>query len=169
MPDLTFLPVHTQFAAQHAAAIRDSYTDICQWQPWPKADQSPDDSSQWIAARMLDWESGAAYEFLVFEDEQLVGGGGLNQIQSHNRIANLGYWTHSRAVGRGIATALIRHHVAWARENTDLHRIEIVAEVTHVASWRAAEKAGAQFEGIARGRLNMRGQFNDARVYSFVP
>jgi RimJ/RimL family protein N-acetyltransferase len=48
-------------------------------------------------------------------------------------------------------------------------RAEIVVETGNVASRRAAEKAGARFECVARNRLFKRGGWVDAAMYALVP
>jgi RimJ/RimL family protein N-acetyltransferase len=39
----------------------------------------------------------------------------------------------------------------------------------NLASCRAAEKAGAHFEGFLRNRLHLHGDWHEAAMYSFVP
>jgi len=50
-----------------------------------------------------------------------------------------------------------------------LQRIEIIAAVDNLASQRVAEKAGAVREGLARKRLLVRGEPQDAFVFSLLP
>ncbi|PKY09449.1 hypothetical protein B1757_14865 [Acidithiobacillus marinus] len=58
--------------------------------------------------------------------------------------------------------------VDWARSNTKINRLEVVAAIENHASRRVAEKAGATFEGIAKARLLIHGQYHDAAMYSFT-
>ena len=59
---------------------------------------------------------------------------------------------------------LARH----ALQATDLRRLEIVVAVDNQASRSVAKKAGAHFESIARQRLMLRGEPQDAAIYSLV-
>ena len=54
-------------------------------------------------------------------------------------------------------------------EELGLHRIEIVAAVENIASQRVAEKAGAVREGVLRKRLLIRGESQDAVLFSLLP
>ena len=56
----------------------------------------------------------------------------------------------------------------WAFLHTDLVRLEIIAAVDNVPSQRVAARAGAQREGVLRSRLLVRGQFQDAVVFSLI-
>jgi ribosomal-protein-serine acetyltransferase len=49
-----------------------------------------------------------------------------------------------------------------------LNRIEIITEVTNVASQRVAEKVGAQREGVIRQRLWLHGAAHDAVLFAVV-
>jgi RimJ/RimL family protein N-acetyltransferase len=48
-------------------------------------------------------------------------------------------------------------------------RAEIVVIRANLASCRAAEKAGARFEGYARNRIYLHGDWHEAAMYSLVP
>jgi RimJ/RimL family protein N-acetyltransferase len=50
-----------------------------------------------------------------------------------------------------------------------LFRVELVMAMTNLASRRVADKAGAQFEGLARHRLYLNGSSVDAAIYSLIP
>ena len=97
-----------------------------------------------------------------------MGGCGLNNFNALHRYANLGYWIRTSAAGRGYAGQAVRALATWAFANTALARLEIVAAVGNTRSQRAAEKAGAQREGILRARLMVHGQPSDAVMYSIV-
>ena len=72
------------------------------------------------------------------------------------------------AAGHGVARTAVTQVAAWAYAHTDLMRLEIIAATGNVASQRVAEHAGARREGVLRSRLFVRGQFQDAVVFSIV-
>lgn len=92
----------------------------------------------------------------------------MNQLNYIHRVANLGYWTRSSAVGRGVGTIATRLVARFGFEQLGLQRIEIVAAVGNRASQRVAEKVGATREGVLRRRLLIHGKSQDAFVYSLV-
>jgi RimJ/RimL family protein N-acetyltransferase len=116
------------------------------------------------------WHAGEQYAFAIFDTAgRLLGGVGLNQLDERNLRANLGYWIRSSATGRGHAVRAARAIATFGFERLALRRIEIVAAEGNLASQRCAEHIGTRREGIARQRVLMRGQSEDAVVYGLVP
>jgi len=67
-----------------------------------------------------------------------------------------------------VATAAAQLTAKWTFHHTDIVRLEIVVATGNVASQRVAERAGAQREGMLRRRLFVRGEFQDAVMFSMV-
>jgi RimJ/RimL family protein N-acetyltransferase len=86
-----------------------------------------------------------------------------------HQFGNLGYWVRTSAAGRGVASKASRLVARFGFEELGLHRIEILAAVSNVASQRVAEKIGAAREGVLRKRLLIRGEPQDAVMFSLVP
>lgn len=147
-----------------AAAVAASIDQLVPWMPWASADYGEADALAWIRGQL-----GDAHRFvMVAPGGDLIGTCGLNEIDEQNRSANLGYWVRSDRVGRGLATAATRSLASFGLGDAGFHRLRIVMSVRNEASRRVAEKAGAGYEGIARGCLLLRGEFHDAHVFSFV-
>lgn len=109
------------------------------------------------------------FDFAVIDAAgRYVGGCGLNQIQRANAVANLGYWTRSSASGCGMAPAAVRMLIAWAFQNTNLNRLEILVAVANTRSLRVAEKVGAHRDAVLRQRLIVDGRPSDAVPYSVL-
>ncbi|PYS40243.1 MAG: N-acetyltransferase, partial [Acidobacteria bacterium] len=111
------------------------------------------------------------YSFGIFDKDsgRFLGGVGLNFFNRVHQMANLGYWVRTSAVGRGVATRATRLVARLGFAQLGLQRIEIIAAVDNLASQRVAEKAGAVREGLARKRLLVRGEPQDAFVFSLLP
>lgn len=151
------------------AAARESVAEMLPWMPWCHPEYSLEDSQSWLDEQVPTFAAGEAFEFaIVAADGGYLGGCGLNQIDSRNRRANLGYWVRSRFAGRGIATAAARSLVDWALRNTDLVRIEIVVAVGNWKSQRVAEKLGAHRDGVLRNRLCLGDAVHDAVLFSLA-
>jgi RimJ/RimL family protein N-acetyltransferase len=150
-------------------AARESVHDVFQWLPWCHPDYSMAEASEWIGSRAPLASRGVEYSFaIVGPDDRFLGGCGINQINPVHRFGNLGYWVRSSQTGRGVASTAIRQLVDFAFQGTDLERLEIVCAVGNQRSQRAAERAGAQREGVLRRRLLLRGVAIDAVMYSIV-
>ena len=94
-----------------------------------------------------------------------AGGVGINKIDRVIRSANLGYWTGTPWINRGVARHAARAAVEFAFGRLRLESIEIVVHPRNVASRRVAEATGASFQGIVSSRLMFRGALVDAAVY----
>ncbi len=94
-----------------------------------------------------------------------VGGVGINKIDPVTQTANLGYWTGTPWVNRGVAKYAAMEAIDFAFGKLQLETIEIVAHPENVASRRVAEAIGATFQGIVKERLMFRGALVEAAVY----
>jgi RimJ/RimL family protein N-acetyltransferase len=99
---------------------------------------------------------------------RLLGDVRLNRIDEWDLTANLGYWLRSSATGHGYAALAGRAVTAFGFQSLALKRIELVVAITNLASQRCAERIGAQREGIARQRIFLNGQSEDAVVYGLI-
>lgn len=153
------------------AALHESMATIGRWQDWCTPAYSLDDARHWIAKTRLAWQGAGDECALVMADrasDELIGSISLNHWQPEYGMANLGYWVRQARQEQGVATRAVRLLARHALQATDLRRLEIVIAADNQASRRAAEKAGAQFESIARQRLMLRGESQDAAIYSLI-
>jgi ribosomal-protein-serine acetyltransferase len=152
-------------------AARESIAEVSQWLPWCHENYSIEETREFIASREIASQGGEWYSFGVFErvGGRFLGGVGINFINRVHRMANLGYWVRTSAVGGGVATSAARLGARFGFEQLGLQRIEIVAAVDNIPSQRVAEKAGAVREGVLRKRLLIRGEAMDAVLFSLVP
>lgn len=94
-----------------------------------------------------------------------VGGVGINKIDHVTRTANLGYWTGTPWINRGVAKFAAKEAIDFASGKLQLETIEIVVHPENVASRRVAEAIGATFHGIVKERLIFCGNSVEAAVY----
>jgi ribosomal-protein-serine acetyltransferase len=152
-------------------AARESIADIYPWMHWCHPDYTLDECIAWVANRPTAWESGNVYNFAIVssQDDTILGGGGLSEINYHHRLANLFYWVRSSRARQGVASTATRLIARFGFTEVRLNRIEIVAATTNHPSIRAAEKAGATREGLLRNRILLHGQPQDAFMFSLIP
>jgi ribosomal-protein-serine acetyltransferase len=158
-------------AAVFAAAARESVATVGRWMPWCHSDYSESHAREWFVACARAWADGSSFEFGIFaaDGDRLLGGAGLNQFNAQHNFCNLGYWVRESMQRRGIATRVVRALSELGFGALGLTRIEIVVAEGNEASCGVARKAGAQFEGISRNRLVIRGVPVAASVFSLVP
>lgn len=153
------------------AAIEESKESLERWMSWYRPGLSLQDVRAWIDHCSAQWEAGDAREFGLFDATtgEILGCAGVNQVNRAHAFANLGYWVRTSRRGRGVATAAVRLLAAFAFRELGLNRVEILTLLDNAPSRRVAEKAGARYEGIARGRLQHHGTPMDAAMHSMVP
>ena len=118
---------------------------------------------------MQAFQQRTAFEFAITtNDGAYLGGCGLNQLDTLNQRANLGYWVRSSATSKGVATAATVLTRDWGFSHTDFVRIEVLVAVGNLSSRRVAEKSGAVYEGTMRQRLTVHGTRHDAAMYAFI-
>lgn len=153
------------------ASLHESMDSIGRWQSWCTPRYSMEDGARWIAQTRLAWQGVGDECALAIADrdtDEVVGSIALNHWQPEYGMANLGYWVRQARQEEGLATAAVRMLARHALRMTDLRRLEIVIAADNHGSRRVAEKAGAQFEAIARRRLLLRGEPLDAAIYSLI-
>jgi ribosomal-protein-serine acetyltransferase len=157
-------------AAAFAAAVRESASTIAVWMPWARADYAESDALDWFAMCDEGRANGSAYEFGIFRDDgvSLVGGAGLNHMNTLHAFCNLGYWVRASAQRQGAALASVKTLTGYAFEQLRLSRVEIVVAAGNAASMAVAHKAGATHECLARSRLQLHGRAVDGHVFSII-
>jgi RimJ/RimL family protein N-acetyltransferase len=151
-------------------AVRESIKEISAWMGWCHADYAIEETSAFIESRAEARESDREYTFGIFDARTgaFLGGTGLSFVNRVHNCANLGYWVRSSCTGRGVASAAARLVARFGLESCGFQRIEILAALGNLPSQRAAEKAGALREAVLRKRLLVKGQPQDAVLYSLV-
>jgi len=163
-------PYRIEDASLVFAAAKESVETVGRWMPWCHVGYTEAESIAWIEKTLAMWQHSEAYEFALFDQTgDYVGGAGINQFNRLHNLANLGYWVRQSRQRRGLATAAVRILARFGFETLGLTRIEIVAASENGPSRRVAEKAGAQFECLARNRLIIYGVPFAAAVHSMVP
>ncbi|HEY9023042.1 MAG TPA: GNAT family protein [Burkholderiaceae bacterium] len=159
-------------AAAYNAAILESRPALERWLGWVTPAPSPDDSlrdCKRAYARFLLNEDLMALFFLR-DGGALVGGSGLHKANWTLRQFEVGYWGHPRYGGRGLMTEGVRALAEHALHELGASRVFLTVDDRNVASWRLAERAGFQLEGVLRNeRLDLEGRLRDTRVYARVP
>ena len=158
-------------AEEFANAARESVNTVGPWMSWCSPSFSSQDALNWFQQCRLDNASQSACEFGVFSQESgaFLGGGGLNSINHQNLFCNLGYWVRETAQRQGIAKRTVQTLVPYAFEVLRMQRVEIVIAQGNTASEAVARKCGAQFEYLARNRLQVHGRAVAASIFSVIP
>lgn len=153
-------------------AVRESIAEVSLWLGWCHENYSIEETREFLRSRADKSQGDEWYSFGVFDRNdggRFLGGVGLNFINRMHQFGNLGYWVRTSAAGKGVASRASRLVARFGFEELGLHRIEILAAVSNIASQRVAEKVGAAREGVLRNRLLIRGEPQEAVMFSLVP
>lgn len=112
--------------------------------------------------------SGQGYSFAIADaaTDRALGQIGLWPLE-HGR-ASIGYWIALSARRRGLATAALEVVSAWGLALPGLARLELYIEPWNEGSWRAAERAGYQREGLLRSWQEVGGRRRDMYMYALL-
>ncbi len=167
---LLLRPHQMEDAEAVAKVVRESMPELGRYMPWARVKYSVEDARMFIGSAIVMRENEAAYEFIILDAKTnvILGGCGLNRFDQQNKTCNLGYWVRTNRTRQGIATEAALLLIKFGFEELKLNRIEIITEVTNVASQRVAEKVGAKREGIMSKRLVLHGEAHDAVLFAVV-
>lgn len=152
------------------AAVDESRPSLARWMPWCHAEYGRADVERWFTDADRMWREQSAFCMWLRESDSVVGAVGLHDIQRYGkREAEIGYWVRQGARGRGVASTAVRTMAAFAFNELQLARTSLRIRLDNASSRRAADRAGARFEGILRhGIVNGDARF-DAALYSLLP
>jgi RimJ/RimL family protein N-acetyltransferase len=118
------------------------------------------------------WEDGTGAEFACVEppdDDALIGGASIYDIDTAGRQASVGYWVAVHARGRGVATHATKLLTRWAFEELKLQRLQLTCGPDNLASQCVAERAGFTREALLRSHYPFKGGRRDTVVFGLLP
>jgi RimJ/RimL family protein N-acetyltransferase len=112
--------------------------------------------------------TGQGYSLAIADDatDEAVGQIGLWPVS--NERASVGYWIAPSARGRDYAAHALEALSRWALETLQLARLELYVEPRNEPSWRTAERAGYQREGLLRSWQTVGDRRRDMYMYSLI-
>jgi RimJ/RimL family protein N-acetyltransferase len=145
--------------------VQASLDSLIPWMYWATPEYDADTAREFIRATEVE----ELHSFSIrLADDTIIGGCGLQHHDAPNHCIELGYWIGSAHTGNGYATRASRLVVAHAFESLDVHRVTILVSVHNGRSQRVAEHLAGPPEATLRERLQVRGEWHDARVYGVV-
>lgn len=113
--------------------------------------------------------SSVTYAFAITVDEKAIGSIGVyRQENIHRQTAELGYYIAEEYWGKGIMTEAIKQICQHVFQKSDIIRIYAEPFAYNIASCRALEKAGFQYEGTLRNNAVKNGKVIDMKMYSIL-
>lgn len=133
--------------------------------PYPYTEQ---DGKEFISA-MLSADENETFAFAITVDNMVLGSIGIfRQGNIHRQTAELGYYIAEEYWGKGIMTEAVKQICEYVFANSDIIRIYAEPFAYNIASCRALEKAGFQYEGTLRSNAVKNGKVIDMKMYSLL-
>ena len=92
----------------------------------------------------------------------------FRQGNIHSQTAEMGYYIGESYWGNGYVTSAIIQVCRYVFENTDIIRIFAEPFAHNIASCRALEKAGFQYEGTLKSNAVKNGNVVDMKMYALI-
>jgi len=167
---LTTLRIRPVVAGDATALLRFELAHRAYFERWVNARDSKFYSEQGvagaIAAAQAAWASDLAFQYLVVEDERIVGRVNLTAVRrTHFQCADLGYRIGEHDGGRGIASQAVALCLGEAFGTHGLARIEAVARPENKGSVRVLERNGFQQFGHSRRSFELGGTWFDRLLF----
>jgi ribosomal-protein-alanine N-acetyltransferase len=119
-----------------------------------------------IAAAEAAWASDQAFQYLIVEDERIVGRVNLTAVRrAHFHCADLGYRIGEQDGGRGIASRAVALCLEQAFGTHGLRRIEATARPENRGSIRVLERNGFRQFGHSRRSFQLGGRWFDRLLF----
>lgn len=132
------------------------------------ASGSDEDVKAYIGRQRRRLADGVSYSFAIadHDSDEAVGhiGAGLRNVDQ-GRVS-LGYWIGPRFRREGYAGTALAALSDWVLDLPDVHRAELYVEPWNEGSWRTAEAAGFEREGLLRRWERVGDTWRDMYMYS---
>jgi ribosomal-protein-alanine N-acetyltransferase len=112
-----------------------------------------------------------AYAFFVFrdEDDALLGGCTLSNVRRGViQCCALGYWIGERFARQGYMHSAVRALIPFIFATLGMHRIEAACLPSNEPSKNLLQKAGFRQEGLAKGYLQINGEWQDHVLFALL-
>ena len=159
--------------AVHYAAVQESMTDLRRYRghlPWVKEAPSLAVSEKYCRIQRSTFIQRDNLVFFIYlkTDQSMVGSVGLHRIDWNIPRFEIGYCSRSGAQGNGYIVEAVNAITGMAFAKLAARRIEIRADDVNRPSWKVAEKAGFDLEGILRKseKDELTGELRDLRIYA---
>jgi RimJ/RimL family protein N-acetyltransferase len=152
-------------------AVQESLAELHPWLDWATNGYDEAAAQRWLEHVELAWDHSSSFHFVIIDiiSSQFTGICTLDGIDHQARRCNIGYWVRTSRAGQGMASRAVRLAATFAFQTLGLASAEIVIAAPNIASQRAAQKAGALFQGRLPKPVVVRTETHEAVLYVLKP
>ncbi|WP_127551922.1 GNAT family N-acetyltransferase [Actinoplanes sp. OR16] len=145
--DLVLKRWEPEWAAEAAAAVQESLTELKPWLPWAIDTYADADALDYITRSVDSWAKGTEFNYAIFTAVgDLIGSIGLMTRVGPGAL-EIGYWIRTPWAGRGHMTAAVKVLTRVALQLPGIERVVIRHHELNGASAAVAAKAGFEEYG----------------------
>ena len=164
------LAIRPVVAADAAALLRFELAHRAYFESWVSSRDprfySEEGVAAAIAAAEAAWAGDQAFQYLIVEDERIVGRVNLTAVRrAHFHCADLGYRIGEQDGGRGVASRAVALCLEQAFGTHGLRRIEATARPENRGSIRVLERNGFRHFGHSRCSFQLGGRWFDRLLF----
>lgn len=151
--------------------VLESIEELRPWMPWVTPTPDLDNSESYCRRAAMKFLAREQLNMIMFlrNSGQFAGAIGMHDIAWKVPKFEIGYWLRTSLSGRGLMTEAVLALTDFAFQTLKAQRVEIRMDDRNARSWRVAERAGFQLEGILRKDTRaVDDQVRDTRVYAQV-
>jgi RimJ/RimL family protein N-acetyltransferase len=164
------VPFDVSFTEALFEAVHESRNELIRFVSWYSPGYSMEDARRWLQARERERFEGRSYDFAITDAQngELIGGCGIDRIQSKDCQGNLYFWVRTSRTKKGAATAAAAAIASFGLATLHLIRLEMIVAETNFPGQAVAEKIGASREIRLPNRLILHGEILHAYLFSMV-
>ena len=151
--NLCLRPFEASDAEQFKHVLKDTLPHLYKYMLWPELQWDIEDCLNWVIKRHTEYFTGMEFEWGIFDlkSGELLGSIGIMPGTPFNPDCyEVGYWTASTKMNKGLATIATQIVSVIAFECLDIKRLQVSSIKENQASIRVIEKCGFHFEGELR-------------------
>ncbi len=166
--DLRLQLFHSRHAPALYRLVEANRFHLESWLPWIRTVKGVQEIEGYIFRTQAAFASGQEAHFGIWHRGVLGGSVTVERIDSHHRVAEIGYWLSREQTGGGLMTRSVRSVCTYLFQERQIHRIEIRVEAVNRASRQVALRLGFQEEGILREALRTDTGRSDLVIYGLL-
>lgn len=166
--DLELKIVDEKYAGEVFKVVSENFEYLNRWLPWVDENYTARTTADVFRHTLNLINSGNGASYSIFLSGKLIGGIGLNNFDTINKSAEIGYWLAADQQGIGIITKSCRALLDFGFGELDFNRISIRCASGNIKSRAIPERLGFKKEGVVREAEFLHGTFVDLVLYSML-
>ncbi|RLL48306.1 N-acetyltransferase [Oceanobacillus piezotolerans] len=155
-------------AEEYYHLIINSKEHLKRWIAWVGSVENEEDTNISLKLRMEEVVENSPKWFAINYKGKMAGTIGFNEVDTVNRVGELGYWLGKDFQGKGIMLKACKAILDYGFKELSLNRIEVYIAVGNERSRALPEQLGFLEEGRIRQAEWIRDRYEDQVIYGIL-